>query len=62
MDELVGRPNTWVITGAVTPMALPIEVPATAVVAAMSKRDRRVIGDLAQDFNRYVDSLFIQKR
>jgi hypothetical protein len=59
IDELVGRPNTWVITGAVTPMALPIDVPATAVVAAMSKRDRRVIGDLAQDLNKYVESLFM---
>lgn len=52
MEELVGRPNTWLITGAVTPIALPMEVPATPVVAAIKRRDLRVIGALAQDFNK----------
>ena len=60
-EELVGRPNTWVITGAVTPIALPMEVPATAVVAAIKRRDLRVTGALAQDFKKYEESLFIPK-
>jgi hypothetical protein len=59
IDVSVGRPSTWVITGAVTPKALPNEVPATAVVAAISSNDRREIGDLAQDFSKYAEWLFI---
>jgi hypothetical protein len=43
-------------------MAFPIDVPATAVVAAISRSDLRVIGALAQDFNKYVESEFMQKR
>jgi hypothetical protein len=62
IDESVGRPRTWVMTGAVTPIAFPRDVPATAVVAAMSRSDLRVIGALTHDFNKYVESVFIQKR
>jgi hypothetical protein len=62
IEELVGRPNTWVITGAVTPIAFPMDVPATAVVAAIKSRDLRVIGALAQDFNKYEDSFVILKQ
>ena len=53
IEVLVGRPKTWVITGAVTPRALPIEVPATAVVAAIKNRDLRVIGAFAHDCIKY---------
>ena len=56
IDVSVGRPRTWVITGAVTPIAFPMEVPATAVVAAIKRSDLRVIGAFAHDFNRYVES------
>jgi hypothetical protein len=61
IEEFVGRPNTRVITGAVTPIAFPMDVPATAVVAAIKRRDLRVIGALAQDFNKYEDSVDISK-
>ena len=57
MDEFVGLPKTCVITGAVTPIALPIEVPATAVVTAIKNKDLRVIGAFAQDFIKY-EALF----
>jgi hypothetical protein len=33
-----------------------MDVPATAVVAAIKSRDLRVKGALAQDFNKYEDS------
>jgi hypothetical protein len=61
IDESVGRPNTCVITGAVTPIAFPIDVPATAVVAAIKRSDLRVIGALAQDFNKLAESFLISK-
>ena len=61
IEVLVGLPRTRVITGAVTPMAFPMEVPATAVVAAIKRRDLRVIGALAHDFNKYAESLFMSK-
>jgi hypothetical protein len=38
-----------------------MDVPATAVVAAIKSRDLRVIGALAQDFNKYEDSVDISK-
>jgi hypothetical protein len=52
IEVSVERPRTWVITGAVTPIAFPMEVPANAVVAAIKSKERRVIGDLAQHFSR----------
>jgi hypothetical protein len=61
IEELVGRPNTWVITGAVTPIAFPIDVPATAVVAAIIRSDLRVIGALAHAFRINEVSFFIKK-
>jgi hypothetical protein len=50
-----------VIKGAVAPKALPNEVPATAVVAAISSNDLLEMGDLAQDFNKYAEWLFIRE-
>jgi hypothetical protein len=38
-----------------------MDVPATAVVAAIKSRDLRFMGDLAQDFNKYEDSVDISK-
>ena len=61
IEVFVGRPNTRVIIGAVTPSAFPIEVPATAVVAAIKRRDLRVMGDLAQDFIKYEACLSIPR-
>jgi hypothetical protein len=39
-----------------------MEVPATAVVAAIKRSDLRVIGALAQDFIKYEVSFFILKQ
>jgi hypothetical protein len=49
-----------VIIGAVIPIALPIDVPATAVVAAIKSSDLRVMGAFAHDFNRYVESFVMR--
>jgi hypothetical protein len=38
-----------------------MDVPATAVVAAIKSRDLRVIGALAQDLNKYKDLFDIPK-
>jgi len=54
IELFVGRPRILVITGAVTPSALPIEVPAIAVTAAAPKSDRRDIGFFAQLLNKYL--------
>ncbi len=58
----MGLPKILVITGAVIPIALPIEVLAIAVIAAAPKSDRREIGLFAQDFKRNLLSLFMRKK